>query len=117
MSPDFGRIASTPELWRDQLRHHRFLLVSHATFGSRFYILNILVQCAACDFQWRSLPFCAAIGEFFVGDIHLDQVFIRVDDDFVSVSNQRDRATDLRFGGYVADDETVRAAREATVGH
>ena len=64
-----------------------------------------------------SFPCGSATGEFFDGDVHVDRSLGSVDRDLVAGLNERDRATFLSFRRDVTDDETVRTAAEATVGH
>ncbi len=68
------------------------------------------------DAVGRGGPGLLAFGEFFVADMQSDLVGDGVDGDLVAGVDQGDGATDLCFGGDVADDEAVGGPGEASVG-
>ena len=49
--------------------------------------------------------------------VDVDSILLGVDGDGIAILHQRNRATFLRFGSNVADDESVGATRESTVRH
>src|SRR5207302_9512986 len=61
-------------------------------------------------------PGGAASGELVRRDIQIDRMPLRIDDDRVAVTRERDRSADRGLGRDVADDMAMRRAAEAAVG-
>ena len=62
------------------------------------------------------LPRFLALGQFLRGHVEGEGAFLGVENDFVAVLHEGDRAADVGFRRDVADDEAVAAAAEASVG-
>src|SRR5580704_17993406 len=92
-------------------------LVRHTSLRRALHVLDVLVERAAGEFVRRRLPGGAAFRQFAIGEGDVDAVLVGVDRDPVTVVNEGDRTAFLSFGRDVADDEAVRAAGEASVGH
>src|SRR5690606_10828142 len=93
------------------------LLIGYAAFAGALYRLDVLVKSPAGELVGRLLPMLLAGRQFGVREGDVDFVRLGVNRDRVAVLQQCDRAANLGFRGYMANEETVRAAGEPSVRH
>ena len=94
---------------------HRYLSVtapSEALVTSFAYFARV----PRVSFGFLRLPCFHARGNFLRREIEGDAIFHRVDDDGIAVLDDADRSTDRGFRRDVADDKSVAATGEASVG-
>jgi hypothetical protein len=81
--------------------------ICDAPSGSIAHRSRILEQSSLACFEWWRFPCRPSSSHLFIRDIHFKRVGYGVDGDDVAVLYKGDRSTDLGFGDYVTDHETV----------